>query len=39
MIKKKFSPQFMTVGLICLLGLAMQVKGETERSFAPAEAG
>ncbi len=37
MIKKKFSPQFMTVGLICLLGLAMQVKGETERSFAPAE--
>lgn len=37
MIKKKFSPQFMTVGLICLLGLAMQVKGETGRSFAPAE--
>ena len=37
MIKKKFSPQFMAVGLICLLGLAMQVKGETERSFAPAE--
>jgi N-acyl-phosphatidylethanolamine-hydrolysing phospholipase D len=37
MIKKKFSPQFMTVGLICLLSLAMQVKGETERSFAPAE--
>ena len=37
MIKKKSSHRFIAVGLIFLLGLAMQVKGETERSFAPAK--
>ncbi len=37
MKKIKSSHRFIAVGLSCLLGLAMQVKGETERSFAPAK--
>ncbi|MGB1868902.1 MAG: hypothetical protein ACPHLL_06405, partial [Porticoccaceae bacterium] len=41
MTKKKIKTQcllgFVAIGLLCTASLAMQVEGETERSFAPAK--
>jgi N-acyl-phosphatidylethanolamine-hydrolysing phospholipase D len=37
MIKKKFPQRLISICLVCILGLAMQVKGEPERNFPPAK--